>query len=290
MGSVFVVGSINQDYVCLVDRRPRAGETVTGATLVVRPGGKGANQAVAAVECGASVRLLARVGADAAGIAQRHDLHVRGVDVALVMDTPGAATGAAFVTVTPDGENAVTVAPGANALLRARDVDAVADAISGSTVLVAQLEVPLEAVVRALDHCGPDTHSLLNAAPSCPLPGSVLERVDTLVVNQDEAAALVGSPREGVAGARPAAGAIVNLGSRAVVVTLGAQGAVVADSEGCTHIPAPSVRVVDSTGAGDVFVGALAALLADGRPLDGAVVTAVERASASVAFVGARSS
>ena len=170
MGRVFVMGSINQDYVLVVDRRPGAGETVTGATLDIRPGGKGANQAVAAAVWGAAVSLLARVGDDGAADTQRRDLSARGVDVSLVKQTAGTATGAAFITVTPDGENAVTVAPGANGMLRAADVDDAADLIAGSAVLVAQLEIPLEAVAAAVEACGPHTHVLLNAAPAAPAP------------------------------------------------------------------------------------------------------------------------
>jgi ribokinase len=172
--------------------------------------------------------------------------------------------------------------------MRESDVDAVAGLLAGSDVLVAQLEVPLEVVVRAVDLCGPETHVLLNAAPWRRVPASVLERVDTLVVNEDEAASLVGSPVDGADGARRAVTTILSHGPRAVVVTLGVHGAVVADSGGCTHLPAPRISVVDTTGAGDVFVGSLAALLADGRPLQEAAAIAVERASASVAFVGAR--
>jgi len=288
MGTVFVVGSINQDHVLAVDRRPRVGETVTGATLVTRHGGKGANQAAAAAGGGATVTMLGRVGADAAGIAQRRDLAMRGVDVALVAEVPGAATGAAFITVTPDGENSVVMASGANDLIGASDVEAAAAFIRESSVLVAQLEIPLVAVEVAVALCPPETHVLLNAAPFRPLPTALLERVDTLVVNESETAALVGSPVVGVTSARAAAAALLGRGPRAVIVTLGADGAMVADAGGCSHAPAPPVAVVDTTGAGDVFVGTLAALLADARPLDEAAARAVARASASVAFVGAR--
>jgi ribokinase len=288
MGKVFVVGSINQDHVLVVDRRPGPGESVTGATLVTRCGGKGANQAAAAVQGGAAVTMLARVGADAGGVAQRNDLAMRGVDVSLVMDTADVATGAAFVTVTPDGENSVVIAPGANGRMQASDVKAVASLISESSVLVAQLEIPLDAVVEAVSLCGPNTPVLLNAAPYGALPGSMLARVDTLVVNETEAASLVGSRFTGMARAREIATTILGHGPRNVVVTMGARGAVVAFSGTCTSVPAPPVSVVDTTGAGDVFVGTLAALLADGQPLDRAVVTAVERASASVGYIGAR--
>jgi len=135
--------------------------------------------------------------------------------------------------------------------------------------------------------CGPTTRVLLNAAPFSPLPVPLLESTDTLVVNEHEAASLLGSPVLGTAGAKDGAATLLDSGPRCVIVTLGALGAVVADAGGCIHVPAPVVPVVDTTGAGDVFVGTLAALLADGQPLDRAAVTAVAHASASVAFVGA---
>ena len=287
MGGVFVLGSINQDYVVFADRRPRAGETVTGV-MATRPGGKGANQAVAVADSGAAVMLLARIGDDVAGSAQRDDLAARGVDVSLVTATPNMSTGTAFVTVTPDGENSVLVAPGANGLVQPRDVKAAASSIADHSVLVAQLEVPVDAVVEAVRLCGPSTHVLLNAAPFAPLPGAMLERVDTLVVNKVEAAAMVGAPIVGIADALDGATMLIGRGVRAAVVTLGADGAVVATGESCVHIPALRVPVIDTTGAGDVFVGTLAALIADDQPLDRAVVIAVARASASVSSVGAR--
>lgn len=288
MGNVFVVGSINQDYVFTVDRRPQAGETVSGATLVTRCGGKGANQAVAAAESGAAVTMLARVGADAAGVVQRHDLDVRGVDVSLIAQAAGVSTGAAFITVTPDGENSVIVAPGANGMIRAPDVTVVAHLITESSVMVAQLEIPLEAVEEAINLCGASTRVVLNAAPFSPLPRSVLERIDTLVVNENEAASLVGAPLGGLT-AEEMATLLLGQGPRHVVVTMGSRGAVVASVGTCTHVPAQQVSVVDTTGAGDVFVGTLAALLADDQPLGQAAETAVHRASASVTFIGARS-
>jgi len=288
MGNVFVVGSINQDYVLVVDRRPEAGETVTGATLVTRCGGKGANQAAAAASGGARTTILARVGMDGAAEAQRNDLAMRGVDVSLVIATADVATGVAFVAVTPDGESSVVVAPGANGLLGGRDVRAVAERIAESAVLVIQLEIPIDTVMAAVDCCGPDTHVLLNAAPYVGLPDSLLRRIDTLVVNEHEAVSFVDPQRGGVPHTEQIAGAILEHGPRNAVVTMGGKGAVVAGPDGSVHVPAPRVPVVDSTGAGDVFVGTLAALLADHQPLHQAVMIAVERASSSVGFVGAR--
>jgi len=288
MGRVVVVGSINQDYVLVVPRRPGAGETVTATALTVRGGGKGANQAAAAALGGAEVTLVGMVGDDVAGAAQRRDLSSRGVDVSLVSEAPGVGTGSAFITVTPDGDNAVTVAPGANDRVRPEDVQAVAGVMSNADVFVAQLEIPLDAVVEAVSLCRAQTHVLVNAAPYRLLPQVVLERIDTLVVNEHEAALLVGSPVVGVDAAREGATAIRALGPRSVIVTLGAAGAVVATGDRCTHVPAPDVAAVDTTGAGDVLVGTLAALLADRRILESAVAVAVERASASVVRVGAR--
>jgi ribokinase len=290
---VFVVGSINQDYVLSVERRPDPGETLSGATLAVHPGGKGANQAVAAARLGARVAMLGRVGDDPAGAALREALAAQGVDTAAVLATPQAPSGSAFITVTPDGENAIVVVPGANRELVPGDVDAVAAALRDTAVLVAQLEVPVETVGRAVSvAAGAGTLVVLNLAPARPVPGALLARVDVLVVNEHEAGFLLGEAVDG-SDAGAAARAAVELrrrGPRAVVVTLGAAGAVAADAGGAEHLPAPPARVVDTTGAGDAFVGALAARLAAGASLPGAVAYGVRAGAAAVRGAGAQSS
>ena len=172
-----VVGSINIDYVMSVERRPAPGETVGDAVLKLYPGGKGANQAVAAALCGASVEMVARVGSDPNGQARIGDLVVKGIGTSCVRSAAGAPTGVGFITLTPDGENAITVAPGANAELTTEDVEAAGDLIGGAAVLVAQLEVPLAAVIRAAALAGRETIFLLNCAPYRPLPNELLERV-----------------------------------------------------------------------------------------------------------------
>ncbi len=289
--SVFVVGSINQDYVLSVERRPKAGETLTGASLATHPGGKGANQAVAAALLGAPVAMLGRVGDDPAGASLRAGLAARGVDTAAVQAVPGAPTGAAFITVTPDGENAIVVAPGANLRLGPGGVDAVAGAIRAAAVLVAQLEVPVETVERAVAvAAGAATLVVLNLAPPRPVPGDLLAGVDVLVVNQHEAGFLLDREVAGVEAAGRAAEELRRRGPRAVVVTLGASGAVLADGGGPDHAPAPRARVVDTTGAGDAFVGALAAKLARGAPLREAVAQGVRAGAAAVEGVGAQGS
>jgi ribokinase len=293
---VVVVGSINVDYVMRVPRRPAPGETVSGAVLEIHSGGKGANQAVAVARCGAAVEMVGRVGHDAAGQGRIADLAGEGVSTAHVWPTESLATGAAFISVTPDGENSIISAPGANGALSIEDVDRAAPVISRAGVLVAQLEVPLVAVARAAEVAGHGPLIVLNCAPYRPVPAGLLERVDVLVANETEAAGLTGQPVEGIEGARRAGRSILALGPRAVVVTLGPLGAVVVAADKQDHIAAPEANAVDTTGAGDAFVGAVAAHLAAGDQLSSAVrygtvagtATTEQRGASPVVPVSAR--
>lgn len=291
MAGVFVVGSINQDFVLRVERRPQPGETVTGADFATHPGGKGANQAAAAALLGAPVAFLGRVGDDSFGEPLVAELRDKGVDTRHVRVLPGVSTGAAFITVTPDGENAIVVSPGANRRLSPRDVDDASGAIRGAEVLVVQMELAPETVRQAVEvAAGLGTRVVLNLAPVREVLGSLLEPLDPLVVNEHEAAFLLGSAVEGVEGALAAAPELLSLGSRSAVITLGAEGAVVAGEGGASHFPAPEVPVVDTTGAGDAFVGALAAKLARGASLEEAAAYAVRAGAAAVTKEGAQSS
>jgi ribokinase len=286
---VFVLGSINQDFVLRVERRPEPGETVTNAELATGSGGKGANQSAAAALLGASVKILGRVGDDEFGEPLVRALEDKGVDTGLVERTPDASTGAAFITVTPDGENAITVAPGANRSLTPDDVDAAAEAIRSARVLVAQMEVPVETVLRAVEVASEsDTRALVNLAPTFEVPRRLLEKLDPLVVNEHEAAFLLGSKAEGVEGALSAAPELLSLGPRSAVITVGEAGAVFAQDEAVEHLAAPKVDVVDTTGAGDAFVGALATRLARGDSLEDAVAYAVRAGAAAVTQEGAQ--
>ena len=286
------MGSINQDFVLKVERRPKPGETVTDAVLSTHSGGKGANQAAAAALLGASVALLGRVGDDGFGGPLVQALEEKGVDTALIEEAPGSATGTAFVTVTEDGENSITVAPGANRRLTPEDVDAACGAIAGAAVLVAQMEVPRECVARAVevaDEVG--TRAILNLAPPFRLPRAVLGGLDPLVVNEHEAAFLLGESVEGVEGvgaALAAASELLALGPKSAVVTVGADGAVFAEGDDAGHLPAPEAEMVDTTGAGDAFVGALALRLAREASLKEAVSYAVRAGSAAVTRGGAQ--
>jgi ribokinase len=291
VAEIFVVGSINQDFVLRIERRPRPGETVTGAVLSLHGGGKGANQAVAAALLRGSVALLGRVGDDPFGANLLQALHSAGVDTSHVETIPRVATGAAIITVTPDGENSIVVAPGANAHVRATDVEAAREAIQTAKVLVLQLELPLEAVQRAAEIAGEgQTRVVLNLAPMRDVPTSLLEFANPLIVNEHEAGALLGAQVRGVADAQDAALKLLGIGPASVVVTLGGEGAVVAGDGLLHHVPAPIVPVVDTTGAGDAFVGALAMRLAGGASLREAVVSGVRAGAAAVSKEGAQSS
>ena len=289
MAEVFVVGSINQDFVLQVERRPKPGETVTDAVLSTHNGGKGANQAAAAALLDGSVALLGRVGDDGFGEPLVRALEEKGVDTALIEAAPGSSTGTAFITVTEGGENSITVAPGANRRLTPEDVDAARGAIAGAAVLVAQMEVPRECVARAVEVAVEvGTRAILNLAPPFRVPRAVLEGLDPLVVNEHEAAFLLGEGVEGVEAALAAAPRLLALGPRSAVITVGADGAVFTEGGDVGHVSAPEADVVDTTGAGDAFVGALALRLARGASLEEAVSYAVRAGSAAVTKEGAQ--
>jgi ribokinase len=286
---VFVLGSINQDFVLKVERRPEPGETVTNAELSTGNGGKGANQSAAAALLGASVTILGRVGDDEFGEPLVRALRDKGVDTGLVEGVRDVSTGAAFITVTPDGENAITVAPGANRSLTPDDVAAAAEAIGGASVFVAQMEIPVETVLRAVEVAAErDVRPLVNLAPTFEVPRELLGKLDPLVVNEHEAAFLLGDRVEGVEGALSAAPELLSLGPRSAVITVGEAGAVFAQDRAVQHLAAPKADVVDTTGAGDAFVGALAARLARGDSLEDAVAYAVRAGAAAVTKEGAQ--
>lgn len=284
---VVVVGSINLDELISVEHHPAPGETVPGRAVGVRPGGKGGNQAVAAARSGARVTMIGRIGADAAGAAYRANLARRGIDVTHVRTTAGQDTGRAVVVVSAGGENTIVVLAGANGSVTAQDLDPAV--FRDPVVLLVQFELPDAVVGAATDlaaaHGG---RVVLNPSPARALAPDLLRRADPLVVNQNEAADLT-SPGPGSANDPPAmAAALLARGARSVVITLGAAGAVVAVNGATDLIPAPAATVVDTTGAGDVFAGALAAHLARGAGLSAAARAAVAAASRATGWVGAQ--
>ncbi|TNC27250.1 ribokinase [Amycolatopsis alkalitolerans] len=279
MREVLVVGSANADLVVAAERRPSGGETVLGGDTTVLPGGKGANTAVAAAKLGADVALLGAVGDDAYGRMLTESLLAAGVRTDLLA-TVARPTGIAYITVTPDGENSILVSPGANAAL---EPSAVEGALTGVKVMVASMEIPLPTVERAVAAAAEaGACALLNLSPAAAVSARTLAALDVLLVNEHEAAWLLGS------GAEPAK--LLELGPRSAVVTLGARGALVITGDGLTEVASPKVEAVDTTGAGDAFTGALAASLATGVTLETAARKAVRVAAISVTRQGAQPS
>ncbi|MEX2982721.1 ribokinase [Streptomyces sp. C36] len=291
MYDVLVVGSANADLTVRVDRRPGPGETVLGTDLVESAGGKGANQAAAAARLGARTALLARVGDDAFGELLLDAQRDAGTELRHVLVEKGARTGTAMIVVGPDGDNSIVVSPGANAALSPADVTAAREVIAASAVLSLQLEVP-ERTVRAAVAVAAETGTrvVLNPSPAPEVLDPVLlAAADPLVVNEHEARRLSGLP-DGAPGRWAAA--LRDLGARSVVVTLGAQGALALDADAAepASVPGVEVEVVDTTGAGDAFTGALAARLARGASLAEAARFAVRVGAASVTREGAQPS
>ncbi|MGW0960708.1 ribokinase [Streptomyces gelaticus] len=286
---LLVVGSANADLVVGVERRPAPGETVLGSDLAVHPGGKGANQAVAAARLGARTALLARVGDDAHGRLLLESQRAAGVDTAGIL-VGGAPTGVALITVDPSGDNSIVVSPGANGRLTPEDIRAAGPLFAAARVVSVQLEIPLDTVAEVAGAMSPGTRLVLNPSPPAPLPGHLLAACDPLVVNEHEARYILG----GAADTEPEewARALLALGPRSVVVTLGAAGALVADSRGDDVVRVPSIEVeaVDTTGAGDAFTAALAWRLGLGEELADAVAYAVGVGAAAVTRQGAQES
>jgi ribokinase len=288
VAGMFVVGSINQDFVLRVSRRPKPGETITDAELYLYPGGKGANQAVAAARLGAKVAMFGRVGEDIFGRKLVESLRENGVDTGHVKTVPEAPTGSAFVTLTPDGENAIVVSPGANRWFGPEDVDAASEDLKRVRLLVAQLEVSVEAVeeaARIVSDVG--GRFLFNLAPPRKISEALLCLSDPLVVNEHEAAFLLG---EDVQDPEASARKLLRLGPPSAIVTLGDAGAILTTAGSSWHFPAPEVKAIDTTGAGDAFVGALATKLVAGTPLVEAVPYAVLAGAVAVNREGAQGS
>ncbi|WP_324788993.1 ribokinase [Streptomyces sp. H51] len=279
--TVAVLGSTNMDLVAYVARAPARGETVAGREFRTVPGGKGANQAVAAARAGGSVSMIGAVGADAFGDRLRAALEESGVDTGPLRTVDGPS-GTAHIVVDDEGGNAIVVVPGANAAVTALTPGDEA-VIAGADSLLLQLETPLEGVLAAAETArGHGVRTVLTPAPARPLPAGLLAATDLLVPNEHEAAALTGRTDP-----HAAADALLEQVPE-VVITLGSAGSLYASrTAGRFTVPAPRVTAVDSTGAGDTFVGALAVALGEGRPMPEALAWASCAAALSVQRSGA---
>ena len=289
--AILVLGSLNLDLVLQMSRMPEPGETLSSAANSTFCGGKGANQAVACARMGAAVAMLGRVGDDPAGHMLRTALSDEGIAVEGVLVTEGSTSGTAVIVLTPDGQNRILLAAGANGELTPADVAAHSTAFEDAAVFVCQLEVPLETVAAGVAMAAErGIPSLLNPAPARALPDGLLARVDYLVPNETEAAELTGIAASDQATAERASRALLARGVRCVILTRGAEGITIADAQGCRHLPALPADVVDTTAAGDSFIGGFAAGLCEGLGVDEAAALGLRVARLCVGRAGAQAS
>ena len=288
---VVVIGSYNTDMIIKTARLPRPGETVLGGTFSSGPGGKGANQAVSAARAGADVSFIARVGTDALGEEAVRRLKAEQVRTELVVRDPGAPTGTAWIVVDERGENCIVVASGANGRLSPSDVVRGESEIASADVVLMQLESPIDAVASALDVAARhQVRVILNPAPALPLSLELLARVSVITPNEVETEMLTGVKIEGEESLSRAADRLLALGIETVIITLGHRGVYVASASERFHCPAFHVQAVDTTAAGDVFNGCLAAFLDRSRSLREAVRASSAAAALSVTKLGAQDS
>jgi len=289
---VVVVGSLNMDLVARAQRLPRAGETLPGEAFFTAPGGKGANQAVAVARLGGSVAMVGNIGDDAYGQQLRKALEREGVDCQAVSVCQGVSSGVALITVDAASQNCIVIIPGGNGLLTPQSVQRFDKLLQAADVIICQLEVPAETVAWALAR----GHELgkrviLNPAPATgPLPSTWFGHIDYLTPNESEAEALTGITVTDQGSALRAGERLLQLGAGKVIITLGAQGALLVTAQGHQHFPAPVVQPVDTTAAGDTFVGGFAAALVRGLEEGEAIAFGQRAAALSVTRVGAQPS
>ena len=284
-----VLGSINMDLVVAATRLPLPGETIAGDDFGMTPGGKGANQAVAASRLGAEVRMVGRVGEDAFGPMLLRGLESHGVDVSRVASDPDAPSGTAVILLDADGENHIVAVYGANMRCDDAQVRETQSALDGADCLLLQLEVPLEVSLSAARIAREKgVPVILDPAPASDLPDEAYALVDVLTPNQTEAAALVGHPVDDISQGRSAAVELSGRGVETAIVKLGERGAVYVSGDSSDHVPAFDVEAVDTVAAGDAFGGALGVALAEGRDLAAAIRFAAAAGAVAVTRPGAQ--
>ena len=288
---IAVVGSANVDLTTFADRLPKPGETIFGQKFDLGFGGKGANQAVAARLCGAEVFMVARVGDDLFGPSTIKNFELLGIDATQVRQVKGVSSGVAPIFVDPSGQNRIIVVKGANDALKPADVDAAAEVLKSADCIVLQFEIPLETVYYTIKFARRNgIRCILNPAPAQPIDLGAVADLDYFVPNESEAEAISGVPVRNLEEARRCAGKLLSSGIRRVIITLGEKGSLLAGTEGMEHVAAFSVKSVDSTGAGDAFIGSFATFLGEGLPELEAVKRANLYAGLSTTGVGTQKS
>ena len=288
---IIVVGSANMDMVVKATHIPQPGETVLGGSFLMNPGGKGANQAVAVARLGGDVTFIGKIGDDIFGQQSRQLFQKEGIDTRGLLVDGNTPSGIALITVDERGENSIVVAPGANAFLKPKDVEEVLDHYPDSKILLVQLEIPMQTVEHAVRLARDrGMQVILNPAPADRSVSGMFHGIDVITPNASEAEMLSGITIVDVNSARQAAESIYQQGVKHVIITLGKDGAVLLEDGVFHHIPAMGVEVVDTTAAGDVFNGALAVAVCEGKAWKDAVVFACQAASIAVTRMGAQSS
>jgi ribokinase len=288
---ICVVGSANVDLTARVPRLPRLGETLVGRSFHLGFGGKGANQAVMAARLEAQATLVARVGRDAFGEGGLHNLQAEGVETAYVRPDAERFSGVAQILVDDSAQNVIVVSPGANLGLRPADVRDASAMIRAADIVIGQLEVPIETTLEAFRVArAARVRTVLNPAPAGALIQELLSAAELCVLNELEAEQLSGVPAATLLQIEEAARVLLARGPAVVIVTLGADGALVVEQESAEHVPAIRVDAIDPTGAGDAFIGSLAVFLAEGLPLHAAVRRANAVAALTVTRIGAQGS
>jgi ribokinase len=288
---IAVIGSANIDLTTFADRFPKAGETIFGQKFDLGFGGKGANQAVASRLCGAEVFMVARVGSDLFGPATIENFKKLGIDSTHVKQIEGVSSGVAPIFVEPNGQNRIFVVKGANDLLKPGDVDAAADLLKTVDCMVLQFEIPLETVYYSVAFARKNCiRCIVNPAPAQPVDLHTLAGLDYFVPNESEAESITGMSVRNVDDAKKCAEKLLSGGVKRVILTLGANGSLLAGRDGMEHIPAFNMKSIDSTGAGDAFIGSFAVFLGEGLPEREAVRRANLYAGLSTMSVGTQKS
>jgi ribokinase len=288
---IAVIGSANIDLTTFTSRFPKPGETIFGDKFDLGFGGKGANQAVAARLCGAEVFMVARVGEDLFGPATIENFRKQGIDPTYVKQVPGWSSGVAPIFVEPNGQNRIFVVKGANDALKPADVDAAAEMLKTVDCMVLQFEIPIETVYYAIGFARKHgIRSILNPAPAQPVEMNALEGLDYFVPNESEAETITGAQVKSVEDARACAATLLSGGIRRVIITLGANGSLLTSPDGGQHVPPFAVNSIDSTGAGDAFIGSFAVFLGEGISEGEAVRRANLYAALSTTGVGTQKS